>query len=188
MEEFYQTGGYLGIFGGIIIEGETVFLSAIAAAQLGYLNFRWIFLTIFLAAQVHDWSVFLISRKQGTALLERNPKWQTQSSRLQNWMGNKMLLLLIFYRFLIGFRVLSLLFIGISKVNILRFALFSWISTLLWITIIGTLGYFFTNAFLHNLEWIQKNIWWILGLLLTIALISWKLFRNKRPHNDANTF
>jgi membrane protein DedA with SNARE-associated domain len=188
MEEFFQTGGYLGIFGGIIIEGETVFLSAIAAAQLGYLNFRWILLTIFLAAQVHDWSVFLVSRRQGTALLERNPKWQAQSIKLQSWIGNKMLLLLLVYRFLIGFRMLSLLFIGLSKVNILRFALFSWISTLLWIAIVGTLGYFFTNAFIQHLEWIQKNIGWILGLLLAIGLIFWQLFGNKRPRNDSNTF
>lgn len=173
MEVWLEGGSYLGIFTGILLEGEAVFLSAIAVAQLGHLKWGWIIFTVFLAALTHDWTVFLISKKQGKSIIEKRPNWQQQSVKLQSWLGGNMTYLLLFYRFLIGMRIISLTLIGISEISIPRFAVFSLISTLLWVSIIGTLGYFFTDPLIAIYELIAENIVLFLLILVSIFGISW---------------
>ena len=178
MEAWLEGGSYFGIFTGILLEGEAVYLSAIAAAQLGHLSWRGIILTVFFAAQVHDWTVFLISRRQGKSIIEKRPGWQKQSKKVQSWIGDNMILLLLFYRFLIGMRIISLTIIGISEVSISRFALYSLLSTLLWVSIIGTLGFFFSDTLVILYELIAEHISLFLLILLLIFGINW--WRNRK--------
>ena len=89
-----------------------------------------------------------------------------------------MILLLLFYRFLIGMRIISLTIIGISEVSISRFALYSLLSTLLWVSIIGTLGFFFSDTLVILYELIAEHISLFLLILLLIFGINW--WRNRK--------
>jgi membrane protein DedA with SNARE-associated domain len=67
----------------------------------------------------------------------------------------------------VGSIVLPTLF-GVAKIPVRRFAVFSFISTLLWVIIIGNLGFFFSDTLLYGLS--QLKTYW--PALLTIAILA----------------
>ena len=145
MNIWLESFGYFGVFLGAVLEGEVLLISALQTARLGFLNFNLVLLFGFLGATCTDWTLFLLGRHQGQAFLEKNahlmPKIRKMDQKLQRY-GNW---LLLFYRFMYGFRIVLPVVFGLSSLHVRRFALVSFLSTLLWIILLGTLGHFIAD-------------------------------------------
>ncbi|WP_282776423.1 DedA family protein [Phaeodactylibacter xiamenensis] len=158
MAEWISSLGYIGAFLGAVLEGEVAFLTAIQATRLGYLNFYYVLLAVFLGAQAVDWSLYLAGRKGGQTAIDRRPKLQPRFNQMATAVEQRSTLLLLVYRFMYGFRIVLPTLFGVAKVPVIRFALFSFISTLLWVLIVGNLGFFFSEPLLHGLAALKSYL------------------------------
>lgn len=168
MAEWVSSLGYFGAFLGAVLEGEVAFLTVIQASRLGYLNFYYVLLAVFLGAQAVDWSLYLAGRKGGQAAIDCRPKLQPRFNQMAVAVEQRSTLLLLAYRFMYGFRIVLPTLFGVAKIPVRRFAIFSFISTLLWVIIIGNLGFFFSDTLLYGLS--QLKTYW--PALLTIAILA----------------
>lgn len=128
-----------------MLEGEIAILTALQSANLGHTNFFVVLVLAFLGTQILDWTMFLIGRNNGRTYLRKRPKLQAQVSRLQPQLDRYGNGLLLVYRFLYGFRYAVTLLFGLSTISTQKFALFSLLSTTLWLSILGIFGHYLTT-------------------------------------------
>ncbi|MCO6479483.1 MAG: VTT domain-containing protein [Phaeodactylibacter sp.] len=173
MTEWLASLGYLGALLGAAFEGEISFLAVLQAVRLGYLNFYYVLLSVFVGAQAVDWFIFLAARRGGTAVLERHPGLEARLRRMSRLLERRSTLLLLSYRFLYGFRIVLPTLFGVSSITKRRFGLLSFISTLLWVSAIGYGGYFFTAYLEAFLLWVQHYAIWAALAVLLLAGGAW---------------
>lgn len=173
---------YLSIFAGAALEGELVYISAIQAARAGYVDLVGAIIAFFLGTFCTDWFYFLTGRKQGRRFFERNEKLQRQAARIEHLMARYGTLLLLFYRFIYGFRIVLPLLFGMSSISRQRFLWFSLLSTSIWVGVYGWIGYYFTQWLIEQLK-SGRVLILVLGvtlLVVLIALIKRYLFKAKK--------
>ncbi len=174
MPDWIESLGYLGAFLGAFLEGEILLLAAIQAAVAGYLNFFGVLLAFGLGTLAADWTFFLAGRRTGARYIERFPRLKPRFERMEGVVFANATILLLLYRFIYGFRIVLPVLFGLSKrISLRKFAVFSFVSTLLWIGVYGTLGYFFAEWLLERIEQLQQYVpYFFLGILM-VFLIGW---------------
>lgn len=65
--------GYLALFIGTFLEGETILVIAGFLAHSGYLELHWVILSAFLGTFAGDQTFFYLGRFKGIAFLEKRP-------------------------------------------------------------------------------------------------------------------
>lgn len=169
---------YLSIFAGAALEGELVYISAIQAARAGYVDLSGAIAAFFLGTFCTDWFYFFTGRKQGRRYLERNEKLQLKAAKIDHLLLRHGTLLLLSYRFIYGFRIVLPLLFGASKLSSRRFLLFSLLSTSIWVTVYGWIGFYFTNWLLEQLK-SGRVLVIVLSLAAVITLIFWRFGRKE---------
>ena len=76
-------------------------------------------------------------------------------------------LLLLSYRFIYGFRIVLPLLFGVRKLSRNHFLWFSLVSTSIWMSVYGWIGYYFTTWLLEQLK--SGNV--VIGVLVVAGLI-----------------
>lgn len=141
MSEHLEALGYMGAFIGAIVEGEVCLISALQTARLGHTDFYGILLAAFLGTQTIDWSLYLSARRwKDNTYFDRKPALRSKLDRMSGFLHHYPEGMLLTYRFMYGFRVVLPLLFGISRIPIFKFALYSFIGTLLWITVVASIG------------------------------------------------
>jgi len=158
--------GYWLLFFGVILEGETVLVIGAFLAHRGYLSLPLIMLTAFLGTIASDQLYFWLGRAKGRVFLEKRPAWQAGvakvNAKLQRWQTG----LVIGFRFLYGMRSVTPFVIGMSGFPALRFLLLNLTGGVIWVGVIGLLGYAFGHAMELALGDLRKyELWIILGLI-----------------------
>ena len=134
--------GYLGAFIGAIFEGEIAIVASLQATHVVYTNFYGILLAGFLGTISMDWFLYLNGRYNGRNYLNKRPKLQVRLDKMNLYMDRYTNWLLFFYRFMYGFRIALPLLFGLNSIPIRKFAIYSLISTVLWISLLGVLGHY----------------------------------------------
>lgn len=165
--EWLQSLGYLGAFIGAVLEGEILLITFIQLGRLGYLN---LYLTIFaygLGTLLTDWFFFWVGRTRGRSFIEGRQKLRHRFESMDRILEKKQKFLMLFYRFMYGFRVVLPVLFGLSSIPVRTFIFYSIIGNIIWISLFSSLGYFAAEWILARLEWIQANLKFILiGLIL----------------------
>ncbi|MCX7016875.1 MAG: DedA family protein, partial [Candidatus Sumerlaeota bacterium] len=73
LEHLLSTYGYLALFIGTFLEGETILIIAGVAASEGLLDIQWAILSAFAGSLLGDQLLFFIARYHGDWLLSRLP-------------------------------------------------------------------------------------------------------------------
>jgi membrane protein DedA with SNARE-associated domain len=136
-----QDYGYLAVFFGTLLEGETVLLIAGFAARRGYLVLQYVIAIGVVAAFLGNQVFFVIGRMSGDRLLTRFPKLAPQAARTTELLQRYDLPLIVLLRFLIGFRIAALVAIGMTPYPWYRFALLDLIGAVVWVGFLTGLGY-----------------------------------------------
>jgi len=184
LELLIEKFGYLALFIGTMLEGETFVVLAGFAAQRGYLQLPLVVLIAFLGTTLTDQTLFWVGRYYGKDFLARRIKWKNQIDRIHRFLQRYQNFAIIGFRFLYGMRIVTPLVIGTSKIKSRRFVLFNIISVFLWAGIFTSGGYIFGQALALLLGDIQRYQFKIMLGVIIIASGIWIFRRVKKPKDQ----
>lgn len=147
MTEYLASLGYLGAFLGAAVEGEILLLTLLQTAQLGYTNYLGILVAGWFGTFCMDWFLFLNGRYQGRSFVTGRERLTRQLDRMESYFSNHGWWLLLLYRFIYGCRIVLPLLFGIMGIPPKQFMVYSLISGLLWISLIGLAGLYVSEWF-----------------------------------------
>lgn len=177
---------YIGIFFGILFEGEMVMISSVIAAHHGYLSFWLVILVGMTGIYCSDCLYFWIGRRKGKEWLNKNQKLKDKASVIHRKLEKYHILIFLIYRFTYGLRTITPLVIGTSKTKTSTFLIYSGLSITIWATVYASIGYLF-GAFIKSelsyIEHIEKYI--IGGLILSgiIFILILRLIKRRKVNN-----
>ncbi len=143
---FVLSYGYLAVFVGTLLEGETILLAAGFAAHRGLLDLPLVIVVAICGATLGDQLAFLLGRWKGRALIARFPSLARQQPRVHELLERHATLFILTVRFLYGLRIAAPVLLGTSRVAILRFAVLNVIGAAVWALTIAGAGYTFGLA------------------------------------------
>jgi len=146
--------GYLAVFIGSVLEGETMLILAGFAAHQGYLSFPVVLTWAFVGGTLGDQLFFFLGRFYGQSVIARFPSWADRSQQVCRLLQRYHAGVIIGIRFMYGLRIVGPVVIGASAVPPWRFVLFNMIGAAIWAVLIGSVGYLFGEA----LQWLFLDI------------------------------
>ncbi len=176
--------GYLAVFIGTFLEGETILVMAGFFAERGYLGIVGVVITAFLGAFVGHMFWFWLGRTQGVKLLDRFPRMKRHFGRGIRIFGRYGAPAIFVTQWLYGLRVTCAVIIGISRISAITFIVYEAITCIIWAIIIATLGYFFGRAVervLGRAAHIEK---WGLLVPLVLGLAIWGYHQWKERRSE----
>ena len=172
-ELLLQKFGYLAVFIGTFLEGETILVMAGFFAERGFLQLALVMITAFAGAYVGHVFWFWLGRTQGVKLLDRFPKMKKhfgKGIRLFERYGAPAIFIT---QWLYGLRVTCAVIIGISKISAIKFMVYEAITCAVWAVVIGFAGFYFGRAVervLGRAAHIEK---WGLLVLVVVGVGVW---------------
>lgn len=139
---FLQAWGYLGVFLGSLIEGESVVLMVSSMAYLGKFSLHKVMFWAFLGTLIADQLSFYVGRLLGDRLFLKSKTLGEKSKKISRLLEKYDVPFIFGFRFIYGIRILSPFFIGISKISILKFSVLNFFSAVIWSILSCTLGYY----------------------------------------------
>lgn len=176
--------GYIAVFVGALLEGETVLVMAGFAAHRGLLHLPTLIAVATGAGFLGDQIFFALGRYRGRQMLVRFPSVQRQAARVEDLIHRHSTWLILGVRFMYGLRVAGPLLIGMSRVSHVEFAILNFIGALIWaIVVVGT-GFVFGQA----VEMALRDAWrYELEMLLAIALAGVAVWVVRKVRRRART-
>lgn len=141
LEEVVIRYGYLALFVGTFLEGETILLIAGYLAHTGHLDLLWVILAAFLGSFSGDQTFFFLGRWKGLAFLARHPAWQQKAARAFALLSRFQVPVILGFRFLYGIRNVTPFVIGASGLRPRRFFVLNLLGALTWAIAFGCVGY-----------------------------------------------
>ena len=170
---------YSAVFLGCFFEGETCLTTSAFAAHRGHLEIFAVMVIALVATQSWDWIWFIVGRKSGKKYIENKPKLKQKVQKIDAILTKNPTPVLLGYRFLYGFRTAVPLVIGMSSVSRRKFAIFSFINTILWDVLFSSLGYYFGAFLKANWKRIEDYEFQIMGAILITGIIIGLFLRNR---------
>lgn len=179
--------GYVALFVGTFLEGETILLLAGFAVQTGMfgLSLHGIILTAFVGSLAGDQLAFYIGRSFGNRFIKRSEKWQERAQRVHKLLERYHEVLILSFRFFYGLRNLTPFTLGTTDISGKKFFILNAIGAFVWAVAFGCIGYLFGNLLENMLEDVLKEVHNIelivLGGIALIMVLVWmrKMFRKK---------
>ena len=178
-ELLLQKFGYLAVFIGTFLAGETILVMAGFFAERGHLELVLVMITAGLGAYVGHVFWFWLGRKHGVKLLDRFPKMKKHFGRGIRMFERYGAPAIFITQWLYGLRVTCAVIIGISRISALKFLIYEAITCIVWAVIIASAGYYFGRAVetvLGRAAHIEK---WGLLLLVVAGVGIWLYHRWK---------
>ncbi len=169
-----QSYGYLAVAVGTFFEGESVLLTAGAAAFHGYLWMPAVMLIATLSGFLGDQISFYAGRKYGSKLLARFPSLQSRAVRVSTLLERHSTAFILAIRFMYGLRIAGPMAMGMSNIHWRRFLILNLIGATLWAIVIGSIGYGLGQGLVYLLRYFDvRDIWLLIALLLPAVI--WRL-------------
>ena len=182
IESLVRDFGYLAVFIGTFLEGETILVVAGFAAYEAYLRLEWVIVAAFFGSLFGDQLYFFIGRYKGESLLKKYRSWEPRVNRFRKMMARHETWFILVFRFLYGLRTVAPFAIGLSSVRLRKFIFLNILSAAIWAVTLGLLGYFFgqvMEAVLHDIKRYELII--MAGIFLVASIIFvLKRFRRRR--------
>ncbi|NDY57091.1 DedA family protein [Desulfovibrio sulfodismutans] len=187
LQEVIRNYGYLALFIGTFLEGETILLLAGFAVQTGNfgLSLHGIILTAFVGSLAGDQTAFFVGRYFGNRFLRRREKWQERAARVHKLLERYHEVLILTFRFFYGLRNLTPFILGTTDISAKKFFVLNAIGAFVWAVAFGCIGYLFGDLLENVLESVLKEVHnvelIIFGVIALVVLIFWirKMLRKK---------
>jgi membrane protein DedA with SNARE-associated domain len=165
--------GYVALFAGALLEGETLLVLAGFAAHQGYLQLHWVIGIALLGGFLGDQIYFWLGKRHGAWVMSRFPQLVPVFERANELIKRHHEVLIVGVRFLYGLRTVGPMAFGMSTVPVWRFMLFNVLGATIWAAGIGCAGYMFGQAlelFLDDLKRIEEVL---LSAILSGGIVFW---------------
>ena len=146
--------GYLAVFIGCLLEGETILVLAGVAAQQGLLSLPLVVALAFVGGTLGDQIFFFFGRRYGHALLRQSSRFAPAVQRVNALLLRHDAWLIVGVRFMYGLRIAGPIAIGMSDVPALRFLGFNLLGAALWAALVTGVGYVFGQS----LQWLIADL------------------------------
>ena len=166
--------GYLTVFIGAFLEGETILALAGLAAQRGHLDFYTVVVVAMIAGFAGDQLYFFLGRAHGQRILERFPHAHERANRFDQMLSRWHAPLIIGIRFMYGFRIVGPILLGMGRVPSWKFMVYNFIGAAIWAPLVASVGYLFggiLEAVLHDLKRFELWAFAALALAGVVGLI-----------------
>jgi membrane protein DedA with SNARE-associated domain len=186
MNDLIGNLGYLAIFVGTFLEGETILALGGVAAAYGYLSFPGVVAIAVLGAFLGDQACFFIGRRYGHRALARFPMLAAKAPRVQAILKRWDAPAVIVLRFLYGLRIAGPIVIGTCGISPWRLALFNFIGTLIWAPLVAGIGYLAgqtLEVWIGRLKHVQIAVLMamVLAAMILWLVILWRRNRGSDP-------
>jgi membrane protein DedA with SNARE-associated domain len=171
LEHLITNYGYPALALGAFFEGEVALIIAGFMAFIGYMHLPYVILVSFLCTLFADQFYFFIGRTKGKAFIEKRPKLKKQAELINRMFEKYSNLVLFFFRFAYGFRIIIPISLGTSKISAKRFTFFNVIGALLWSIGFSLGGYFFGTALEAVFADIKRYELKAVGFIIVVGLI-----------------
>lgn len=164
--------GYLAVFVGAFLEGETILALAGLAAYRGYLDFTLVVAIAMIAGFAGDQFYFWLGRRKGQQILQRFPDALERAHRFDALLARWHAPLIIAIRFMYGFRIVGPILLGMGRVPAWKFLVYNFIGAAIWAPLIAGLGYLFGNIIEALLDDLKSFELWAFAALIVMGLLS----------------
>ena len=147
---FIEEWGYVAVFLGALIEGESVILLASGLAWLGYFSIIKIMIVAFCGTAMADQVLFQVGHHFGASALQRFPRFQKHADHAFSLLKRWGTLCILTFRFIYGVRIIGSVVIGASGYDPKRFVPLNLLSALIW-TVISCMGGYILGYFFGEL-------------------------------------
>ena len=162
--------GYVAVFIGSFLEGETILALAGLAAYRGYLDLAIVIVLATIAGFLGDQFYFFLGRHNGHKVLARYPRMQLRAQRFDAMLSRWHAPVIIGIRFMYGFRIVGPILLGMGRVPAWKFMLYNFIGAAIWAPLIAGIGFFFGGAVEASIGHLKRYELWAAGTLLAIGL------------------
>lgn len=170
--DLLATYGYLAVFVGSLLEGETVLILAGFAAHQGYLSFPLVAGVAFCGGTLGDQSLFFLGRRYGQALFRRFPALAARAEPVKRLIHRYHAGLIFGIRFMYGLRIVGPIAIGMSEVAAWRFVWINMLGASVWAPLIAGAGYLFGEALQRLLADSKRYEGAVLLLIVAVAALA----------------
>lgn len=173
--------GYLALFVGTFLEGETILVLGGFLANRGYLDLPWVILAAMGGSLFGDQLLFFLGRKHSQYVFRRFPSVKARIEVTSHRLRNLQTPLILGFRFAYGFRTVTPFALGMSPVPTMKFVILNSISALVWAAAIGMAGYLFGKAMETLLGDIRRYELEAMAGILAAGAVVWAIhFIRKR--------
>jgi membrane protein DedA with SNARE-associated domain len=162
--------GYLAVFVGSLLEGESLILLAGLLSYQDHLSFSMILLCAFAGAVIGDTAWFLVGKYAPSTLTNRFAILSSVERRAVFLVGSRQKVVAFLMRFMYGFRMLVPFALGRSSMKLHVFVLCNVLGALVWVLLFSLLGYMFgsiAEAIIGRLRKYELSI--IVAVVLAVA-------------------
>jgi membrane protein DedA with SNARE-associated domain len=182
MEEYLREFGYLALFIGTFLEGETILIIAAYLASKGMLNIYLVTLSAVAGTILGDQTYFYIGRIQGISFIQKRPSLKKKWIRISGLIGRRENIIILAYRFVYGFRNITPFALGILNIHAMKFLVLNVIAATVWAISFSVLGYTFGAMIRNDIETYEKVF--ALGILFIAVLAAFIYWLKKRLKNE----
>ena len=172
------------------LPGDSLLFAGGAVAAAGDLTFWSLALTLFLAAVVGDAVNYLIGRRFGLVILQRDGRWVKRehfdgASHFFHQHGGKAIFLARFAPFV---RTFVPFVAGMSRMSLPRFWLFNITGAFVWVALFTGAGYLF-----GNMPWVEENLTLFMMAIVAISVMPMVIgairrkLRSRRPEDPPSS-
>jgi len=173
LESFIASYGYLAIFIGTLLEGETILVLGGFAAHRGLLTLPGVIIAAFAGSVASDQFFFYLGRRYGERLLARRPRWQPPLARARRLLDRHDTLIIVSFRFLYGLRNVTPFALGMSSVSTVRFTVLNALGAAVWAVAIALLGWAIGEAakqLIGHLEHYERSV---MAAIVVVGVLLW---------------
>ena len=181
LNQLLKTWGYLALFVGTFLEGETILIVAGVLASRGRLNLHYAIMAAFCGSMFGDQCVFLLARYKSSWVLKKFSKWDDKISRALRLLEKNSIWLLMSFRFFYGLRNVISIAAGLSQVLKKKFAMLNGIGAFAWAMSFGYGGFYVGKKFEKYLNQAKAyEIKILIGIGIVVVLY-WLYRKLRRP-------
>lgn len=183
---FLADWGYLAVVLAVFIEGEIFLVIVGIATAAGLFGYFPVIVAATIGAILHDNAIFTVSQFVGQRIIQKKAFWSYKAEKSLKLLEKYESIAILSIRFLYGLRTITLLIIGLSKINKLKFIILDSVSSFIWSIIYISLGYLCGHTILQFIDhvdlknWISHNKYLSIFILLfvsSIIYLSYRIFR-----------
>jgi membrane protein DedA with SNARE-associated domain len=182
MEQYLREYGYLALFIGTFLEGETILIIAAYLASKGMLNIYLVMLSAISGTVLGDQLYFYIGRIQGISFIQKRPNLKKKWIRISAMIERRENIIILGYRFVYGFRNITPFALGILNINPIKYLLLNFFAASVWAISFSCLGYMFGAMISSDIETYEKVF--ALGILILVFLAAFIYWLKKRIKNE----